>query len=131
MNTYSFPHNVVLLTSSFKKPDRRLFFTKARLFFDRIELSGWELGKRYVQDIRLDQVERIEWSAEASGVIFYLTEGGQIRLTLPEMERWKRSLEQRLHWSGPGSYPTTSATSSTLRRDLSLQELITYTTCMG
>ena len=33
------PHSVVLLTSRFQYPDRRLFFTRARLFFDRIELS--------------------------------------------------------------------------------------------
>ena len=132
MNTHSYPHTIVLLSSSFKKPNRRLFFTRARLFFDRIELTGWAFGKKYSTHIFLNEIDKIEWDAEASGAVFFLTEGHQVHLELPEMQRWKQSLETRFQWNTSGAYPLPLTTvNSTLRRDLPLQDVVTFTTCMG
>ncbi len=125
------PHRVQLLSSRFKVHGRRLFFTRARLFLDRIELSGWHLGKRYVEYIPLDRLDDIEWDAEASDAAFHLNEGKTIRVRLPHMDRWKHSLEQRLTWSAPGRFPIASRFTTTAYRELPLPELITFTTSMG
>ena len=39
-------HPIVLHASRFRFAEQRLFFSRARLFPDRIELSGWLPGKR-------------------------------------------------------------------------------------
>lgn len=132
MTTYSHPHQVVLLSSRFSDPEHKLFFTRARLYLDRIELSGWHLGKKYEARIPLHDLDAIDWQTGSSSAVFYLREGQTIRLTLPDLERWKQSVEQRLWWSAPGRFPMASSTSHTApNQDLSLRDLVTFTTSMG
>ena len=125
-------HSVLLLSSRFQYSDRRLFFTRARLFFDRIELTGWHLGKKHERSIALDEVTSIEWDAPTSAAILHLTEGESVRLRLSHLDSWKQSLEQRLWWNATNYFPrTTTAVSSTARHDVPLQDLIAYATSMG
>ncbi len=131
MVTYH-PHSVVLLTSRFQYPGRRLFFTRARLFFDRIELSGWNLGKKHTHAIPLDAVDKIDWKSGTPDAVVHLTEGEPVALRLSQVDRWKQSLDQRLHWNATNYLPTTATkTPSTTRPDLPLHELITFASSMG
>ncbi len=131
MVTYH-PHSVVLLTSRFQYPGRRLFFTRARLFFDRIELSGWNLGKKHTHAIPLDAVDKIDWKSDTPDAVVHLTEGESVALRLSQVDRWKQSLDQRLHWNATNYLPTTATkTPSTTRPDLPLHELITFASSMG
>jgi len=131
MSTYH-PHSVVLLTSRFQYPGRRLFFTRARLFFDRIELTGWNFGKKHTRHIPLDAVEKIDWKTNTPEAVVHLTEGEPVTLRLSKADRWKQSLDQRLLWNVTNYFPTTATkATSTARPDLSLHELITFATSMG
>ena len=126
------PHSVVLLTSRFQYPDRRLFFTRARLFFDRIELSGWNLGSKHTRAIPLDTVDKIDWKSDTPDAVVHLTEGESVALRLSQVERWKQSLDQRLHWNTTNYFPTTATkTPSTTRLDLPIDELIAFASSMG
>jgi hypothetical protein len=131
MTTYAHPHQVVLLSSRFINPEHKLFFTRARLYLDRIELSGWLLGKKYEVQIPLQDLDSIDWQTDTSSAVFHLREGQIIRLKLPDLERWKQSVEQRLWWSAPGRFPMTSTSHTAPNQDLSLRDLVTFTTSMG
>ena len=129
MNHHQHPHRTILLSSSFQYPERRLFFARARLFLDRIELSGWNFNKREVRQIQLDELDQIEWNAHDA--VFHLREGGSIRILLPQTASWRHTLEQRFTWSAPGRFPIAARTSTTARHDLPLNELVTFATAMG
>ncbi|NBC17233.1 MAG: hypothetical protein GVY18_07945 [Bacteroidetes bacterium] len=125
------PHQVVLLSSGFQYTNRRLLFSKARLFPDRIELSGWDFVEKHRQEIPLDTLCRVEWhtdEADAPDLILHLKDGDSVSLSLHDADRWRESLQQRLRWTAPDRAPL--PTSST-RPDLPLNELIMYTTSMG
>lgn len=127
-------HQVVLLSSTFKDPEQRLFFTRARLFFDRIEFSGWHLGKRYQREILLDELDNIEWNTARvapSAATFHLSTGRHITVQLSQLDRWKHSLEDRLNWSFRNRYPVATTATTTTCPDLSLHELVAFTTSMG
>ena len=130
-HSHQHTHKVLILSSRFRHPERRLFFSKARLFPDRIELSGWDLTEKYCQEIRLDTVQRVCWStegAEAGDVELRLDDGQIVRLTVTQPKRWKRSLEQRMRWRRPDRYPVNASSTSP---DLSLRDLALYSTSMG
>lgn len=55
-----YAHNVALIASRFHFPRRRVLFGKARLFGDRIELEGWQLGRRYRRCIPLAEIAHLE-----------------------------------------------------------------------
>jgi hypothetical protein len=125
------PHQVVLLSSGFQYSNRRLLFSKARLFMDRIELSGWDFVEKHRQEIPLDTLCRVEWGtdeADAPDLILHLKGGDSVALSLHDAERWRQSLQQQMRWRAPDRSPL--PTSST-RPDLPLNELIMYTTSMG
>ncbi|MCH8960926.1 MAG: hypothetical protein IH820_06260 [Bacteroidetes bacterium] len=64
--------------------------------------------------------------------MLHLTEGEPVHLRLSRLDSWKRSLEQRLWWNATNYFPRPAAkTNSTARHDVSLHELITFTTSMG
>jgi hypothetical protein len=126
------PHSVLLLTSRFQYLERRLFFTRARLFFDRIELSGWAVGKKHTRAIPLDAVDKIDWKTNTSDAVLHLTEGEPVALRLSQADRWKQSLTQRLRWNTTTYFPATPPkAASTAPSDVPLHELITFATSMG
>jgi hypothetical protein len=96
-----YPHKIVLLTTGFRYQDRRLFFARARLFFDRVELSGWQPGERHLSVIPLDAVRRVDWLPAQAGanVVLHLEDGTSLPLFLEEASLWQHLLEHRLRWS--------------------------------
>lgn len=126
-----YQHKVVLLTSSFQYPPRRLLFGRARLYLDRIELTGWHVGEKYHQSIPLNEVCRIEWHLEAAdgpNVIFHMEDGSSFPLILKQAALWKHTLEERMRWSTPGQYHLAPPRP---QPDLPLQDVVAYTTGMG
>ena len=130
MQTQHHPHPIQLLSSRFQYADRRLFFSRARLFPDRLELSGWHVGRRHEMHIALTELDHVEWDADASAATLHLREGETLRLHLPELVRWRQALEQRLSWSAPDRRPVTRTFTSSAA-DWSLHDLVAYTTSMG
>ncbi len=126
-----YQHRIVLLTSSFQYPSRRLLFGRARMYLDRIELTGWHFGEKHHQDIPLDEVCRIEWRLQdenGPNVIFYMEDGRSHPLILKNADLWKHTLEERMRWSSPGRYPLAP---SRPQPDLPLKDLVAFTTGMG
>lgn len=53
-------HHVALIASRFHFAHRRVFAGRARLFGDRIELTGWRLTGRYRRCIALQDIALLE-----------------------------------------------------------------------
>ena len=131
MNLSQHPHQVVLLSSGFQYANRRLLFSKARLFPDRIELSGWNFMEKHRQEIRLDRLCRVEWHTDEQDtpdLILHLKDGDSVQLSLRDADRWREPLQQRMQWSAPDRYPLTTTTT---RPEVPLRDLVLYTTSMG
>jgi len=127
----AYHHRIVLLATGFQDPDRYLLFGRARLFLDRIELSGWHFGERYQQVIPLDEVCHIEWNAgvvAGPNVVFCLGEDRQFSLSLKHIHTWEHMLQERLQWSAPGRYRLAPQRPML---DLPLNDVVAYTSGMG
>jgi len=84
-----------------------LLFGRARLFLDRIELTGFRYNDQYQERITLNDVERIEWRMKAHAdpnVVFHLTNGNTTAFTLNQIKLWKHTLEHRIRWNRPVQY---------------------------
>jgi hypothetical protein len=127
----AYPHKIVLLTTGFQEPARRLLFARARLYFDRIELTGWHLGERYLMVIALEDLTQIAWNLNAptgkANVMFHQADGTTIALALREARLWQHTLEQMRRW---GAAPATLPAARPLP-DVPLHELVHYATRMG
>lgn len=130
-------HRIELLCTSFRYPARRLFFARARLYLDRIELSGRFFSEKHAVRIRQDEIERIEWRLTARGTsepntVFHLEDGRQIVLVLGEVHRWQDMLEERLNWRAgrPGGLLPSRMLFSTTP-DLPLHDLVAYASSMS
>ncbi len=68
----------------FRFPSRRVWFGRARLFEDRVQLTGWTLKGRYRRTIPLTRVGRAEWWSNAEGTNFalHLNDGSTCALRL-------------------------------------------------
>ena len=130
-------HRIELLSTAFRYPAQRLFFARAHLYFDRIELVGWTLEGRQVRQIQRSQVERIEWDVMARGasnpnVVFHLADGQQIGLRLDEVHRWQDMLEERIGWEAgrPAQVVHYHALFET-PADLPFRDLVAYASSMS
>ncbi len=131
MITIHHRHKIVLLTSSFQYPARRLLFARARLFLDRIELTGWHFGEKYQSQIPFEDLEQIEWKVgETAGpnALFHMADGTTYALHLNQVKLWKHTLEERLRWSKPGLFRLSPSQAT---RDMPLHELVNYTSGLG
>lgn len=128
MEALQYPHKVVLLSTRFRFSDRRLFFTRSRLFFDRIELSGWLLGEHFSRSIPLDSFSRVEWQVESADptAVIYLEDGEVLRLEFDKWRLWKHALELRLSWSA-----VQSGLSGLGRPAASLRDLVAYSSSIS
>ena len=106
MEASSSPHRLVLLNTHFRTPNQRLLFAQARLYFDRIELTGWQLRERFEETIPLYGVAHIDWNPNASveadafpNVVFHFTDGSTRPLVLDQVASWRHTLENRLSWT--------------------------------
>lgn len=95
-----YPHKVMLAASSFRFPERHLLFSKARLFPDRIELSGWDSNGTHRQTIPLEQVREVKWGEDPSNgrAEFHLHDGSRVALVLRDKDLWRQLLSERLDW---------------------------------
>ncbi|GIV58342.1 MAG: hypothetical protein D6746_09760 [Bacteroidetes bacterium] len=127
----TYPHKIVLLTTGFQLPSRRLLFGRARLYLDRIELTGWQVGERYHDVIPLGDIMRIDWNLEArreANVVFHRAEGPPTALILHQVGLWKHTLEERLRWGSPGRFRLAQTPPPP---DMPLGDLITFASGMG
>lgn len=81
-----------MLTSRFRDPHRRLFFTKALLFPNRIELSGMALTGMYHRLLMLDGIDHVEWRAgqiKNANITFWMRDGSKMKLWMHSAGLWK------------------------------------------
>lgn len=78
--------DVPLRTAAFTLEDRQLFWAKARLYADRLELTGWSFSGRYRRSISLEQIKEAE---PADGhLLLHLTTGSPLRLGMAAPKQW-------------------------------------------
>ncbi|NBC87815.1 MAG: hypothetical protein GVY25_16660 [Bacteroidetes bacterium] len=73
-----------ILSTRCKLPGRSLWFTRAHLHEDHIELSGWNWRGRFSRSIDLDNIDRFQWWAVLNDVNFllHLKDGAAVPLQL-------------------------------------------------
>lgn len=131
MSTPSHAHKIVLLTTGFHLPDRRLLFPRARLYMDRIELRAWGLSASMPRTVSFDHLRDVSWpeTDDTSGaVVFHLDDEPPLTLVLDDVDRWKRMLDERVRWGAPGQFRV-GAGSRAL--DLPLKELAVYASSLS
>ena len=127
------PHRVAVLTTRFQYADRHLFLARARLYPDRLELTGWSAHGTHLERIPLDQISHLEWEADASAdasatscLRLDLSTGEQRRLLLQNRPQWEHWLETCLRWQAARAQTTARPAAA-----LSLPELVAYTSSMS
>jgi hypothetical protein len=121
MEVQRYQARILLLRTGFRDPDRRLFFRRARLYPDRIELSGWTPARRFREEISLGDVRRVLWNPDASdepNAMFYLMDGGERPIHFQSVLHWKHMLDDCLLRQGNRPHRSTA--------DVSLQDLALY-----
>ena len=86
----------VMLTSRFRDPQQRLFFTKALLFPNRIEFSGMALTGMYHRLLMLDSIEQVEWKAgqlKKANLTFWMRDGRKLRFWMHSAGLWKYMID--------------------------------------
>lgn len=83
-------HDASLRTATFTLEDRWLLWPRARLYADRVELTGWSLGERYRRSIPLASVEE----AEATGrhLVLHLADGSSVQIEMDTPEQWASAI---------------------------------------
>lgn len=82
----------VLHTASFQYADRHLFFARARLYEDRLKLSGLQWTGRHTRTIPLEEVARVEWWSgvqKEPNFALHLHDGSRVTLWLKGAGLWK------------------------------------------
>ena len=86
----------VLLSSRFKDPGRRLFFARASLFANRIELSGLALTGMYKRLLFLKNIERVEWKVgqiRKANITLWMRDGDKMHLWMNGAGLWKYMID--------------------------------------
>jgi len=77
--------------SAFRFMQPALWWGRAVLYADRLELRGWSLQGRYRHVIMLARIQHIDVLA-SDGIGLWCTSGETLRLRLRDAARWKRQL---------------------------------------
>jgi len=86
---------VPVLSTRFSFEEPALWFARARLLDDAIELTGWRLTGRYQRRIPLHTIVEID-TPTSDCLLLWFTTGRTLRLHLAaEAARWKRAIETR------------------------------------
>lgn len=85
-----------LLSNSFAFYTPVLFFARARLYADRLELTGWSLRGRYRHTLAIDQVLQVDM-LDKRGLLLWLSTGETLRLRIREAARWKAAIEVQVN----------------------------------
>ena len=101
--------NVPLRTAAFGLEDRWLFWPRARLYTDRLELTGWSLSGRYHRSLPLDRIGEVE-SIEGS-LVLHLTDGSALRIEIDTPREWAAALRSHRDVRGQEGPPNGADTS--------------------
>ncbi len=71
-----------------------LLFARARLFADRLELSGWHLQGHYRRDIEVARILQVD-ALENDRLVLWLFSGETVRLRLRRAGQWKEAIEKQ------------------------------------
>ena len=85
-----------LLSSRFRDPERRLFFARAILFANRIELRGFSLSGMYRKLLLLKNIERVEWKVGQSrnaNITLWMKNGDKKHLWINAAGLWKHMID--------------------------------------
>ena len=88
------PAAVPVLSARFSFEEPALWFARARLLDDAIELTGWRLTGRYQRRIPLHTIVEID-TPTSDCLLLWFTTGRTLRLYLAEAARWKQAIEMR------------------------------------
>jgi len=85
-----------IFSSRFKIPGRRFWFGRARLFEDRVELKGWTPSGRFVRQISLHQIARVEWwtGSASCNLEFLFEDRSSLGLKIDGAGRWKFAIDR-------------------------------------
>jgi hypothetical protein len=87
--------NRIFFDGRFDFQSPALAFPKARLYADRLELSGWRLTGRFHRRIPLRSVLQVD-TLNDSALVIWLSVGETIRLRVNQASNWKMHIEARL-----------------------------------
>ncbi len=90
------PAGKVLLSSRFRSLDRGVFLGRARLYPDRIVLSGLTWKGRYRRTVMLDEVARIKWWTGEQNTVnlaLYLRNDEAVKMWVAGSGLWKYQVE--------------------------------------
>lgn len=68
-----------------------LIGARARLFEDRLELSGWKFFSHYRRTIPLDRIVHVDLKNKKE-LVLWLVDGEAVRLRISDAEIWQREL---------------------------------------
>ena len=78
--------NVPLRSISFGLEDRRLLWSRVRVYADRIVMTAWSLAGRHHRELPLSRIEDI--AADDGRVYIDLETGERVVLILDDAQRW-------------------------------------------
>jgi hypothetical protein len=85
--------DIPLRTASFALEDRWLLWARARLYVDRLVLSGWGLCNRYWRRVPLGTIEEVQ--REGRQLTLHLENGNTLSLLFSNAGRWSTAI--RVH----------------------------------
>ena len=71
-----------------------LLFARARLFADRLELSGWHMQGHYRRDILVARILQVD-ALENDSLMLWLFSGETVRLRIRRARQWKEAIEKQ------------------------------------
>lgn len=96
----AYPNHIQLLSSHFRYAHKRLFFGKARLFADRIELAGWSASGYHFRCLPLVRLVDMDYHplTDDANLTLYLDDGEEISIRVQEAHRWREFYENWLRY---------------------------------
>ena len=71
-----------------------LLFARARLFADRLELTGWHLQGHYRRDILVARILQVD-VLENDSLVLWLFSGETVRIRIRGARQWKEAIEKQ------------------------------------
>ena len=86
-------HRVSVLSGRFSFEQPAMMRPRARLYVDRLELSGLTLRGRFKRIIPVESILHVDADGD-SRLILWVSSGPAIRLRLPKAPTWKRTIDR-------------------------------------
>lgn len=84
-----------LLSGSFSFAQPTLLCARARLYEDRLELTGWRLWGHYRRRIPLRRILQVD-APGSDRLLLWLADGQTLRLRIDDARRWQQAIAHRL-----------------------------------